>query len=57
MTNEKQVKNQSSEKNSKKVVINNVNSNISNNECPKKDADGNCLVPGVYRDSDPIGGG
>jgi len=27
------------------------------NECPKKDKDGNCLVPGVYRDSDEIGGG
>lgn len=27
------------------------------NECPKKDKDGNCLVPGAYGDSDPIGGG
>lgn len=27
------------------------------NECPKKDKDGNCLVPGAYSDSDPIGGG
>ena len=27
------------------------------NECPKKDKDGNCLVPGVYSDSDEIGGG
>ncbi len=27
------------------------------NECPKKDKDGNCLVPGTYRDSDEIGGG
>lgn len=27
------------------------------NECPKKDKEGNCLVPGVYRDSDEIGGG
>jgi hypothetical protein len=26
-------------------------------ECPKKDKDGNCLVPGVYSDSDDIGGG
>jgi hypothetical protein len=25
------------------------------NECPQKDGD-NCLVPGVYSDSDPIGG-
>ncbi|MBE6034487.1 MAG: hypothetical protein E7222_07265 [Clostridiales bacterium] len=27
------------------------------NECPEKDKDGNCLVPGAYRDSEPIGGG
>ncbi|HML36776.1 MAG TPA: hypothetical protein PKA19_05020 [Bacillota bacterium] len=27
------------------------------NECPEKDKDGNCKVPGVYRDSDEIGGG
>lgn len=27
------------------------------NESPKKDKDGNSLVPGVYSDSDPIGGG
>jgi hypothetical protein len=27
------------------------------NECPKNDNDGNCLVPGVYSDSDEIGGG
>lgn len=27
------------------------------NESPKKDKDGNSLVPGVYGDSDPIGGG
>ena len=31
--------------------------NIQENECPKKDKDGNCLVPGIYSDSDPIGGG
>lgn len=31
--------------------------NENNNECPRKDKDGNCLVPGVYSDSDPIGGG
>jgi hypothetical protein len=30
--------------------------NTQQNECPKKDKDGNCLVPGVYSDSDPIGG-
>ncbi len=27
------------------------------NECPQKDENGNCKVPGVYSDSDPIGGG
>jgi hypothetical protein len=27
------------------------------NECPKKDKDGNCVVPGTYSDSEPIGGG
>lgn len=26
------------------------------NDCPKKDGD-NCLEPGVFNDSDPIGGG
>ncbi|WP_269140032.1 hypothetical protein [Aminipila luticellarii] len=26
------------------------------NDCPEKDADGNCLVPGGYGDSEPIGG-
>jgi len=30
---------------------------IRKNECPQKDQDGNCLAPGVYSDSDPIGGG
>jgi hypothetical protein len=30
--------------------------NIESNECPKKEGD-NCLVPGVYSDSAPIGGG
>ena len=30
---------------------------IQSNECPKKDKDGNCLEPGVYSDSEPIGGG
>lgn len=29
---------------------------IRKNECPEKDEDGNCLVPGVYSDSEPIGG-
>lgn len=27
------------------------------NECPKKDKDGNCQIPGVYGDSEAIGGG
>lgn len=31
--------------------------NNQQNACPKKDKDGNCLVPGTYSDSDPIGGG
>lgn len=30
---------------------------FNNKNCPKKDKDGNCLVPGVHSDSDPIGGG
>lgn len=31
--------------------------NMKKNECPEKDKDGNCLVPGIYSDSDAIGGG
>ena len=27
------------------------------NECPSKDKDGNSLIPGVFGDSEPIGGG
>lgn len=34
-----------------------LNKNMQRNECPEKDQDGNCLVPGVYSDSDEIGGG
>ncbi len=45
--NEKQNKKHLSEK----------NKNANSNECPVKDKDGNCLVPGVYSDSEPIGGG
>lgn len=30
--------------------------NIQPDECPAKEEDGNCLVPGVYSDSEPIGG-
>ncbi len=30
--------------------------NTQDNKCPQKEED-NCLVPGVYGDSDPIGGG
>ncbi len=33
-----------------------VAKNNDSNECPKKEGD-NCLVPGVYSDSEPIGGG
>ncbi|NLW91911.1 MAG: hypothetical protein GXY34_09995 [Syntrophomonadaceae bacterium] len=32
------------------------NQGTGGNACPQKDGD-NCLVPGVYSDSDPIGGG
>lgn len=28
---------------------------LQDNKCPKKEGD-NCLVPGVFGDSDPIGG-
>lgn len=34
-----------------------IDQKIIKNECPEKDADGNCLVPGVYSDSETIGGG
>lgn len=44
--NEKKIEDQLKQKNNKY-----------NNACPKKDKDGNCLVPGFYSDSDPIGGG
>jgi hypothetical protein len=30
--------------------------NTRDNECPLKQGD-NCLVPGAFNDSDPIGGG
>ncbi|MEN6350917.1 MAG: hypothetical protein ABFD08_16170 [Syntrophomonas sp.] len=30
--------------------------NTQDNQCPQKEGD-NCLVPGIYSDSDPIGGG
>lgn len=36
---------------------NQIDKIIQLNECPEKDKEGNCLVPGVYSDSDPIGGG
>jgi len=32
------------------------NQNNQNGQCPEKDGD-NCTAPGVYSDSDPIGGG
>lgn len=41
---------------SKKVKRDPVVNNDQSNECPVKDGD-NCLVPGVYSDSEPIGGG
>ncbi|WP_279286663.1 hypothetical protein [Aminipila terrae] len=41
-------------KKTQKIV---VNKSKQPNECPVKDKDGNCLVPGAYSDSDPIGGG
>lgn len=39
-----------------KNIGNLENKRIMKNECPEKDENGNCLVPGVYSDSDPIGG-
>lgn len=30
---------------------------IQKNQCPEKDEEGNCLTPGTYSDSEPIGGG
>lgn len=38
-------------------LSNKSNNSTQSNECPIKDEDGNCIVPGVYSDSDPIGGG
>jgi hypothetical protein len=34
-----------------------LDNKIRKNECPEKDKDGNCRVPGTFSDSDPIGGG
>ena len=42
-------------KNNHKEQENKIKNKI-NNDCPKKDGD-NCLEPGVFNDSDPIGGG
>ena len=53
MTNKKKTK----DKNNNKYIDKNIVDKIKNGECPKKNKDGNCLVPGVYSDSDPIGGG
>lgn len=36
--------------------IKSATKDIQDNKCPEKEGD-NCLVPGVYNDSDPIGGG
>jgi len=46
------------EKNSGKDIklINNVIKSNGANKCPKKEGD-NCLVPGVFVDSEPVGGG
>ncbi len=33
-----------------------VNNDQNNNNCPKKEGD-NCLVPGGFNDTDPVGGG
>lgn len=49
--------NQNKDKHRDKYIDKNSNNKIKNGDCPKKDKDGNCLVPGVYSDSDPIGGG
>lgn len=46
-------------KNDKKSSLQTKNIKVDHpaNESPKKDKNGNSLVPGVYSDSDPIGGG
>jgi len=46
----------SNDKESKSGLVVNNKQNNRNNECPKKEGD-NCLVPGAYSDSAPIGGG
>ncbi|MFA5528323.1 MAG: hypothetical protein WC996_06865 [Peptostreptococcales bacterium] len=53
-----QSKENSSEENTLEYYKKNIqNGQEQSNECPIKDEDGNCIVPGVYSDSDPIGGG
>ena len=50
------LKNKKSEKNDLVNKDNQKNQGAGGNACPQKEGD-NCLVPGVYSDSDPIGGG
>lgn len=38
-------------------LINKMITSNGANKCPKKDKDNNCLVPGVFVDSEPVGGG
>lgn len=45
-----------SEKKKNKISKDNVIIVEKDTDCPVKDGD-NCLVPGVYSDSEPIGGG
>jgi len=41
----------------KKLDKDDLEKKLDGNECPIKDKNGNCLIPGIYSDSDPIGGG
>lgn len=43
--------------NKKNKEIDSAKNSLKNVSCPEKDKDGNCRVPGVHSDSDPIGGG
>lgn len=50
------LKNKKSDKSEPVKPNNQKDQGSGGNACPQKDGD-NCLVPGVYSDSDPIGGG
>lgn len=50
------LKNKKSNKDSSSSKDSQNNQGSGGNACPKKEGD-NCLVPGVFSDSDPIGGG